>query len=326
MYLRNQEFDPQGRSLPNYVALDKQYDADRMRSELADLSSRSGISLSAASGRRVVPLRNIGGDAYRTDSGGPSLLGFQDTPWISHLPYFRQILEELPAPVRAARLWAVGPGTRDMTLQSAKMGPPWGLCRVHLPVTGSPGARAVFFGEHWHWPPGTLWFAAAWREYALANSDSSDLVHLIVDLCHTSELGNLFPSELRKKLAGRHALRLRPAIPLLESDAAKYRCSFDLPESFSNWETPGYRILSEKSGVTVPAEIEFPSGAPVLKLAGRPFAALEYLGEGEFRLQGWSDERTIQVREPAPATVLLHLREGTAAYTVDCPAVQRHST
>ncbi|MGP4114143.1 hypothetical protein ACTWP5_24940 [Streptomyces sp. 4N509B] len=312
--------------LPNCVELDRSYDADRMLSELLDFTVRTKRSFSAASGRRVLPLRSIGGDPYRTDSGGPSVLGFRDTAWLEHLPYFREILEDLPAPVRAARLWAAGPGSRDVALRTAKVGPPWGMCRLHLPVAvGGTRAHVVFFEEHHHWPPGALWFAAAWREYALVNRDESELVHLIVDLHYTEALASLFPASLRGVLTGPHVLPRRPTTPM--HDQEKYLRRFHLPETFANWERPGHLLYSEVrrthgSGqrMLVPARIEISAGTPLLILASRPFCTLEHIGDGEFRLRGWSDERTIQVTQRSDVPALLRLREGTTTYVIELPA------
>ncbi|MFI6054543.1 hypothetical protein ACIBCO_31185 [Streptomyces violascens] len=310
--------------LPNTVELSDTYDAERMRAELADFRARPGNAFSAASGRRVLPLRSIAGDPYRTDCGGPSVMGFQDTPWLAQLPYFREILHGFPAPVRAARLWAAGPGGKDVTLRAVKMGPPWGLCRVHLAVAGGPRARVVFFGDVHHFPLGTLWFAAAWREYALVNQDRTELVHLIVDLSYTAELGARFPEPLHQILTGSQTLRLRPVAPLPVPESC---CrTFQVPESFANWERSGHLLLADAhrtgSGARpmfVPAEIGVREGMPVLSLAGRPYCALEHLGDGEFRLRGWSDERTLRVSRQPDAPVLLKLSDGGLTYQIELP-------
>jgi aspartate beta-hydroxylase len=317
---------PPQASLPNCVELIKTYDVERMQSELAEFAARSGSCFSAASGRRILPLRSIAGDPYRTDSGGPNVPGFRDTVWLEHLPYFREVLKDLPAPVRAARLRAAGPGSKDVALRTAKLGPPWGLCRLHLPaVVGGTRAHVFFFEERHRWSPGTLWFTAAWREYALVNQDESELVHLIVEVYYTEELSALFPTSLRDTFDAPHVLPLRPTMPL--PGEAQYLCRFWLPESFVNWERPGHLLYSEMkrphhSGrrVLIPGSIETSAGIPLLVLAGRPFSALEHIGNGEFRLQGWSDERTIQVTHRPDAPALLRLREGERTYLIELPA------
>lgn len=207
-------FDPQGTALPNSARLSRTYDAERLKAELAAFTERSGTQFSAASGRRLLPLRSIGGNLHRTDSGGPSLQGFSDTPWLRYLPYFREVLADLPAPIRSARLWAAAPGAQDDRFHAPKLGPPWGLCRLHIPVVGEAGAVVVFFGEHQQWSSGSLWFTASWREYAIVNSTPTELVHLIIDVCHTYELSALFPQLLQPRLVGAQCLKLRSEAPV----------------------------------------------------------------------------------------------------------------
>jgi aspartate beta-hydroxylase len=313
-------------SVPNYVELEPKYDVERMRSELTEFDIRANSSFSAASGRRILALRSIAGDPYRTDSGGPSVPGFQDTVWLDHLPYFREILDSLPGPVRSARLWAAGPGTKDVALRTAKLGPPWGLCRLHLPVmVGGAHAQVVFFDDRHTWRPGTLWFTAAWREYALINTGDSELVHLIIDLYHTEKLSTLFPAAVRAMLGEPPMLHLRPVVPLPQQ--ASYRCHFHLPESFANWEGSSPPLSSQirrphrsRRSMLIPASVETAAGVPLLILAGRHFSALEHIGANEFRLRGWSDERTIQLTGRPDTPVLLRLREGTRTYVIELPA------
>lgn len=316
---------------PNCVNLPWHVDMERMLTEIGAFADRTGRSFSAASGRRVLPLRSVGGDPYRSDSGGPSMSGYGNTPWLRHLPYFKEILERLPGPVRAARLWATGPGGKDVALRSAKLGPPWGLCRLHLPVVAEPGAYTLFPGERHYWAPGELWFVAAWRDYVLVNRSESELVHLIVDLCHTARTGELFPASVRDLTVPPQALLYRrvDSTPQL----AAVRCSFLLPDSFMNWEQPAHffhAAMNRRNGVRrsalTQAEIKANAGQLVLSLDNRPFAGLEHLGDHEFRLRGWSDERTLQVTGRLEAPVLLRLRQGGLTYRIELPPVTEHES
>ncbi|MEU4655026.1 aspartyl/asparaginyl beta-hydroxylase domain-containing protein [Streptomyces sp. NPDC023723] len=312
-------------ALPNAAVLSSHYDEERMRSDLAQFAARSGAVFSASTGWRVLPLYSVAGDPYRTDSGGPSLSGFRRTPWLRHLPYFQEVLDSLPAPIRAARLWAVGPGGKELTLRGDKMGPPWGFCRLHLPIMSEDQTHVMFVGERHSWSPGTLWFVAAWREYAIVNRSRSELVHLIIDLYHTDELEALFPPGTQHLLTGTQSVRLRPQAVLRNPARCKRR--FWVPETFANWDRPGLllyaeaqRVRSARRRIFVPAEIRVTADTPVLYLAGRPFCSLEHVGDAEFRLRGWSDERTLQLTEKEDTPVILCLREGTRTYRIELPA------
>ncbi|MFE6909445.1 aspartyl/asparaginyl beta-hydroxylase domain-containing protein [Streptomyces erythrochromogenes] len=319
MTIEQHVFDPQGRAFPNAVRLRPRYDAERMAGELSKFVAVSDNAFSVANGRRVLPLRSPDGDPYRTSTGGPGIGSFRDTPWLRHLPYFSDILEGLPAPVRGARLWAAAPGTEARDMRAPKIGPPWGFCRLHLPIAGGPLARCLFVGEQQEWRPGTLWFAASWRSHTIVNRDTSDLVHLIVDVFHTAETELLFPAHLRPGTSSPRALVHRPEIPLSAGEAQRYRSRFKLPELFTNWECAGHRVRSGASGADIEAEIAVRRGSLVLLLAGRLFCGLEHVGDGEFRLRSWSDERTLQVTPaPRPAAVL-RIREGSNTYVFELP-------
>ncbi|MGW7055067.1 aspartyl/asparaginyl beta-hydroxylase domain-containing protein [Streptomyces sp. NPDC054887] len=309
--------DPLGRNLPDSAELTGTYDTDRLHAELARLAVRYGSPLSAVNGRRVLPLYSLGGDPHRTDPGGPSLQGYKETSWLSHLPAMREILEGMPAPLRSVRLVELPPGVRFTALQSPKMGPPWGLCRLHLPITSGERARTFFVAESHTWRPGTLWFAAAWRAHALVNDEPHALLHLIIDMCHTAELGKLFPAPLRDMVTAPAALVRRPEVRLTAQELLHYQCRFPMPEAFTNWEQPGHHFPRSTGRGIVTAEISMSAGTPRLVVADRLFCSLEHIGQGEFRMRGWSDERTLQVDvgERHQTSVVLRAREGCNTYS-----------
>ncbi|MFI8828728.1 hypothetical protein [Streptomyces sp. NPDC053431] len=320
--------DPQGRSLPNAVdlgpatGLGPAVDLAAMRDEVEALSG-SGAPLAVAEGRRVLPLRSPGGDPHRTDPAGPGLEAFAPTPWCERLPALGAFLAALPAPLRAVRLIALAPGAVFKGLRSVKNGPPWGLCRLHLPIVSGARTKVVFPDGSHRWTAGGLWFSAAWRQHALVNDHATDLVHLVVDLHHTSGVTELFPEELRPRLRPPAALERRREIPLRPADLARHACRFALPESFANWEQPGHFLPHRLLRGVVAAQLVPRRDTLLLVMDGRPFCALEHIGHGEFRMRGWSDERTLQVTLDAgrPTGVVVRAREGANTYVTSLPAV-----
>lgn len=315
-------YDSQGRSLPNAVDLGPVLDPGLLRAELAALRA-AGAPLAATEGRRVLALHSPGGDPGRTDPGGPGLHGFAATRWLEHAPLLAGVLRSLPAPLRSVRLLALAPGAVFTKLQAAKNGPPWGLCRLHLPLVGSAGSQVVFIDGNRHWEPGSLWFAASWRQHALVNRSDGELIHAVIDLHHTAALAGLFPADLQARLRGPAVIEQSPVAPLDPAELHRYSCRFPLPEAFTNWEQPGHFLPRNALRNVVPAEIAAHRGALRLMVAGQPFCVLEHLGHGEFRMRGWSEERTLRVLEGAggPATVVAQAREGGNSYTVSVPAV-----
>ncbi|WP_338677575.1 aspartyl/asparaginyl beta-hydroxylase domain-containing protein [Streptomyces sp. SCSIO 30461] len=314
-------YDCQGRSLPNSVELGQAGDPGQLRAELAALRA-AGAPLAAREGRRVLALHSPGGDHERTDPGGPGLHGFAATRWLAHTPLLAGVLRSLPATLRSVRLLALAPGAVFTKLQVAKNGPPWGLCRLHLPLVSSPGSQVVFADGNSKWQPGSLWFVASWRQHALVNGTDEELVHAVIDLHHTASLANLFPSDLQFSLLGPAALERSPVAPLGPDELRRFSCRFPLPETFINWEQPGHFLPRSAMRHVVPAEIVPYRGELRLMVAGHPFCTLEHLGHGEFRMCGWSEERTLQVREGTggPATVVAQAREGANSYTTTLPA------
>ncbi|MGA5559231.1 hypothetical protein [Streptomyces lavendulocolor] len=217
------------------------------------------------------------------------------------------------------RIIAVSPGARQMGLQAAKTGPPWGLCRLVLPIISGESTRVVFVQDCFACIPGTMWFTSAWRAHALVNQENRETFHLIVDVCLTAGMGELFPAAVRDRLRSPAALIHRPTVPLSRQELHRYECRFLLPETFINWERPGHRLPESAKRDTVPAEVRDCAGTGQLIVAGRPFCSLEHVGRGEFRFQGWSDERTIQIarRPDGQVRVTLRAREGPGTYRVE---------
>ncbi|WP_371238251.1 aspartyl/asparaginyl beta-hydroxylase domain-containing protein [Streptomyces pimonensis] len=310
-------YSAQGQSLPSAVELGLVCDPRLLRAELGALRT-AGAPLAVAEGRRVLALHSPGGDPGRTDPGGPGLRGFAPTCWLEHAPLLAGILRSLPAPLRSVRLVALAPGAVLTKLQTAKIGPPWGLCRLHLPLVGGAESRVVFIDDKSHWQPGSLWFAASWRQHALVNHTDEELVHMVIDLHHTAALAGLFPTDLQACLRAPFVLERRPAVCLDPAELHHYICRFPLPEAFTNWENPGHFLPRDALRNVVPAEIVTHRSTLRLLVAGRPFCTLEHLGDGEFRMCGWSEERTLRVRAGAagPAAVVVEAREGAYFYRV----------
>ncbi|MFE5792949.1 aspartyl/asparaginyl beta-hydroxylase domain-containing protein [Streptomyces sp. NPDC056503] len=304
------------------MALGSAGSVERLRAELDELR-RAGAPLAPAAGQRVLRLHTPGGNQGYTGPDGPGLVGSTATPWLDRLPVLAGVLRALPAPVRSARLVALSPGVSFTGLQSPKNGPPWGLCRLHLPLVSGPGARTVFVEDNHHWEPGVLWFSASWRQHALVNDRKEELVHAVIDLYHSAELADLFPRELHWGLRGPAALEHRPVVPFGVTGPERFACRFPLPESFANWEQPGIFLPRNALRGVVTAEIALRGDALCLLLDGRPFCALDHLGEGEFRMRGWSEERTLQVSlaADAPNVVVARAREGSNTYMARLPAV-----
>jgi hypothetical protein len=289
--------------LPEAARLDLDFDARRLAGGLETLGratwglqntySSGGRLSPAAIDWRVLPLRSVGGDPQRTDAGGPGLAEHAPTRWLDQLPYFAEVLDALPARVRSARLMALGPGAYGTDHTDTKHAPSWGVARLHVPVTTTAGARLYLDGHEHRWQPGSLWYGDFSLPHRVENDGPGHRVHLVVDALPTKELLDLFPAPARDRIDPARVLFDRDPVPLGAAEAEFCRAAFELPASFADWEEPeGAFLLPQR---TLAARI-VPDGAqPLLVLDGRPAFRLVHLGGLEFRLAGWTQERTLRV-------------------------------
>jgi hypothetical protein len=122
-------------------------------------------------------------------------------------------------------------------------------------------------------------------------------VHLVVDVLVTPELAALFPADWADYFTGPEVLYNRPAVAITDRERHAARCSFDAPAHLLEIEVFGsltgpqpqatFSIVDTGQGLAVrsPQDHLFP---------------LVALGGHEYRLVGWSDERTVTTRLAGP--------------------------
>lgn len=294
------------------------YDHERMQSELRTATRESwskqrsynehGVGAETEADWRCLALRSPGGDPSRTDPGGPGPELFSDTKWMSELPYLREVLNSIPAPMHAVRLMALGPGTVGMTHDDPKYSPKYGVLRLHIPVVTNPDARTILDGQPHHWEPGEFWFGDFSRLHHVENLGSEHRTHLVMDTLAVPGTASLFPEEWREYFASGDVLFNRQPSPLREDEMRKFECDLKIPFGFTLWEE--YWPLEghaddEQANIRLHA-----SGLALSPTDGQPIV-LVHVGDGEFRFSGWSEERTIQLFPEGPnPTAVLRLRAG----------------
>ncbi|WP_052809873.1 aspartyl/asparaginyl beta-hydroxylase domain-containing protein [Streptomonospora alba] len=314
--------------LPDAVRLEREYDVPRLVADLKQITghqwqrqryfSDTGVGTEVSYDWTVLPLRSPGGGDDRTDPGGPGLVDHADTGWLARTPYFARILAELPVPLRAVRLMALGPGAATRKHVDTKYGFPWGTLRLHIPITTVPEATLEFGDDVYRWQPGTLWFGNFCRPHRVSNTGTGNRVHMVIDTHVTPELVELFPAELREALAEPDVVFARPEQPLDPGGASRRRCRFAMPKPFTSWEDDDEFRTSD---ALVDASIDWAQGQLAVHLDGSPALGLVHLGEGEFRFRGWTDERWIRVEGQGDGmTVTLFNRRGSEVRSRNCPA------
>ncbi len=251
----------------------------------------------------ILPLRSIGGDPARTDPGGAGLDEFADTPWLAKTPYFSEIIAAIPAPVRSVRLMALGVGATVHEHCDGKYGFACGTLRLHVPIQTNPGSVVIIDGRSRHWEAGRLWFGDFGRRHYVANTGDTTRVHMVIDCLVSRELIELFPPDFRDRLPFSDVMFARDPVPLTAAELSSFCCRFPMPGEFPQWSEEETTAEPDIEGA-----IEVRDDRLVLTVDGDPAFGLVHLGLGEFRLVGWTEERTIVVG--ADSTVRFRVRNG----------------
>lgn len=296
------------------VRLEPTFDADHLARELAEVTHHrwqpqrihapgGGVGAASTIDWRVLPLRSPGGDADRTDPGGPGPIDFAPTVWLQRLPYLREILDSVPAPLNAVRLMALGPGAASRPHHDPKYALHRGMVRLHIPLISNPGAVLVLDGVEHRWQPGQLWYGDFSRQHLVRNAGPAVRVHTVIDALLTRELASWFPPDWRTALRDGDVLFNR-------TTASPTHCPVPLPyatmlpQGFTDFDHDQPLDDRLQPGQVTAAE----TGQCVLVAGCRAFA-LAPVGGGEYRFTGWSEQRTLQLADDG---VLLRARRDGA--------------
>ncbi|AGL16486.1 Aspartyl/Asparaginyl beta-hydroxylase [Actinoplanes sp. N902-109] len=268
---------------------------------------------------RCLSVRSQGGDKSRTDPGGPGGAEFADTEWLDHMPYVRELLATIPGPLYAARFMDLGPGVVGYPHNDPKFAPDWGMTRLHLPVITQPEATLDLDGVIHRWQPGEFWFGDFSRKHQIQNLGTEHRVHLVVDVLVTRELAALFPADWAGYFAGPEVLYNRPAVATTAAERQAARCTFEAPKHLLQIEEFGTLTADEPR-----ASFELVDTGTHLAVRSPEdhLFPLTALGGGDYRLVGWSEERTLSTRlDAARPEIELTYRKGDQADRLAVPAV-----
>ncbi|QNP75104.1 aspartyl/asparaginyl beta-hydroxylase domain-containing protein [Streptomyces roseirectus] len=269
---------------------------------------------------RNLPLHSIGGHDDRHDAGGPQLDDFAPAPRLAEVPYLREVLESIPAPIRSARLFALGPGAVSPEHHDTKASFPWGWLRLHIPIVTLPEAVLRIDGGEHCWSVGGLWYADFSRPHQVVNTGTGTRVHLVVDTHVTRELMALFPPEFHTPEVLRSVPYHRAGEDLKDTEAEALRCRFPMPRSYADFQEREGEFTNRQPSVD--AAVDWHEGRLTLFLDGEPSFGLVHMGEHEFRFAGWVQERTLQIVTTADGTprVVLRTHRGAETRTLELPA------
>lgn len=315
--------------LPSAVRLKSDFDVDLLQHELVGLRDGGWAAQRAVadSGELTAPsesdwkclvLRGPGGNPGRTDPGGPGRDGFAYTPWSRRAPYMTRILKSLPAELRSARLMSLAPGVRVPEHRDTPTGFAYGCVRLHIPVTTNPRAVLVIDGAGYCWQPGTLWYGDFSRPHSVANAGDSQRVHLVIDCAVTPDLLALFPASFRDAVSRSDVVFYRPEAALQPDELPGFRCQIPVPPSFLRLDEP----VRDTDEADLRASVTEADGSLMLQVENGLAIGLVHVGGGEFRLQGWYEERGLRLDLSNGAKrVTFQTRRGSRFQRVTRPAL-----
>lgn len=258
---------------------------------------------------RVLPLHSPGGDPDRTDPGGPGPDDYTATRWLHQMPYLQTVLDQIPAPLNAVRLLALGPGAASQPHCDPKYALERGMVRLHIPIVTHPDAVLILDGTQHCWQPGEFWYGNFSREHQVRNTGPARRVHAVIDALLTRELTALFPPTWQDAAASSDVLYNRQPTPDRQPHGP-LPATITLPSGFLDFAAD-----APLTGPGMPVQVTREDGRIRLQAGERTFA-LAHVTDGEYRYAGWSEQRTLRI---GPDHVAVHARHGRAVISQQLP-------
>jgi uncharacterized protein (TIGR03032 family) len=166
------------------VRLPLRFDAERLAAEVARVpESAWRPHPQGHAGNSALPLIAAGGDPLDDRTKGP----MRPTPQLAMLPYLRQVLPELQAPIGRTRLMRLDGNAEAMA--HADVNYYWmERLRVHVPIVTTLAVEFRCGGRSVHMAAGEAWVFDTWRIHNVLNPDPTRRIHLVADTVGSPEL------------------------------------------------------------------------------------------------------------------------------------------
>lgn len=171
-----------------YAQLRRQFDADKMKAEVASLEAANWQQhynrAHYEGGWTVLPLRAINGETeniFAVHAAINSAGQYQDTPLLLACPYLQSVLNFFQCEKTAVRLMKLHAGAvikehRDTALCFEE-----GEARLHIPVITNPGVSFYLDDEKLQLKEGECWYMNLCLRHSVQNDGATDRVHLVID-------------------------------------------------------------------------------------------------------------------------------------------------
>jgi hypothetical protein len=215
-----------------FVQLPLQFDADRLKLELAALDgSRWREHPQKFPGNYALPLIAVDGDPESDAVSGV----MRPTPYLADCPYLMQVL---------SRLGGVWGRTRLMKLSGqAEVSPHADInyywrerVRVHVPILTQPAVRFLCGDTEVNMAEGECWIFDTWRSHRVINAADEERVHLVADTVGSSTFWDLVGKGRAPGAGDFQGWRAQPFVPDGTAVAPLRFESVNVPKVMTPWE------------------------------------------------------------------------------------------
>lgn len=119
----------------------------------------------------------------------PGTENWEDTEFLAVCPAIRAVIASLPAPIGAARLMRLGPGSEIKTHRDWDLSPDQGMVRLHVPIVTNPQVDFRVNDRRVEMAVGELWYLRLADPHRVINAGATARVHLVIDCAMSDELG-----------------------------------------------------------------------------------------------------------------------------------------
>jgi hypothetical protein len=163
------------------------FDAFRLREDLRRLSPEDWVDHFVPDnyeGRwRVAPLRAPADAVHPIQMiyPNPGCESFADTAILKRCPYIREVLAVFDCDLEAARLMALGAGSKIREHRDHELSVEHGVIRLHVPIVTGEGVRFYLNGQPVPMRPGECWYLRLSEPHRVDNDGHDERVHLVFD-------------------------------------------------------------------------------------------------------------------------------------------------
>jgi hypothetical protein len=167
------------------LRLPLRFDPGRLRADLALVPTDDWTPHYNASDYggqwRGAALRSATGLSRDLTAMPPTGDAFLNTPLLGRCPYFREVLDAFPCPIRAVRLLGLAPGSFIREHTDHALDYEDGLVRIHIPVQTNPGVEFYLSGERVLLEEGSSYYLNVNLPHRVNNRGATERIHLVID-------------------------------------------------------------------------------------------------------------------------------------------------